>query len=218
MTDEKCSLNPEESCSCNCELPVEEETPVYGITPPFKEEGFAPEAPKLVIDTSVFEGAVMTLDDLTDVEDDFWGKPLDDSFMDDYQACVNGGVPVIQDCINRLKYVAKETISDGYHTFKELYQQRATLWRFICSYHFNQFNSKYTVYKCKNHYDGSSYDGMFLSLIIGPDGEQMSFHLDMSLWESTAGLEFDNSPVEWDGHTPKDVMDRLEKLIVELND
>lgn len=54
-------------------------------------------------------------------------------------------------------------ISDGYHTFNELYHHRAILFANIC-------NKSGKSWKSKKHHDGSMYDGMFIVGINTPDG------------------------------------------------
>ena len=47
-------------------------------------------------------------------------------------------------------------ISDGYHTFNDLYHTRATLFSILCNL-YSRF-----AFKTKVHYDGTSFEGMFL--------------------------------------------------------
>lgn len=56
----------------------------------------------------------------------------------------------------------REMISDGFHTFKELYDHRIALFVALCkllnSWHIDN-GSKQFVWRSKLHADGSSYDG-----------------------------------------------------------
>lgn len=47
-------------------------------------------------------------------------------------------------------------ISDGYHTFNELYHHRAVLFSVICN------ANKEIAWKSKAHADGTMFDGMFI--------------------------------------------------------
>jgi hypothetical protein len=96
-----------------------------------------------------------------------------------------------------------ENTSDGFHTFKELYDHRIALFIALMKSH-------PTISWCsKVHHDGSSYDGWFIAGMDLPTG-QISYHLPMSDWDKL-GADFptlDKAP-EWDGHTPADVVKRL---------
>jgi hypothetical protein len=90
-------------------------------------------------------------------------------------------------------------VSDGYHTFFELYEHRLTL---FCA--FLKFNGGW---KSKRHHDGSVWDGWF---IAGTEVAAVSitYHLPERLWDICPATEIDAAP-EWDGHTSDDVLERL---------
>lgn len=95
-------------------------------------------------------------------------------------------------------------LSDGYHTFNELYHHRAALFSVIVN------QNKDIAWKSKKHHDGTMYDGMFIVGIDTPQG-QYSYHYDIEpYWNMFECKELDNAPV-WDGHEPKDI-DRLKSL------
>jgi hypothetical protein len=98
----------------------------------------------------------------------------------------------------------KGNISDGYHTFNELYHHRTVLFSVIC----NQNKDK--AWKSKKHDNGSMYDGMFIVGIETPLG-QCTYHVDIEHWELFKVKELPNAP-KWDGHTPNDVLIRLLSL------
>lgn len=121
----------------------------------------------------------------------------------------------IQEKIDKLPDDLKGKISDGYHTFDELYEHQCVLW--ICFVNELQnghqaLGLKLNLIKSKKHHDGSSYDGWFLSCLIDSDGQQMSYHLPMKYWDKIAGEAFEKCPYEFDGHTPTDVLERLSSL------
>ena len=89
-------------------------------------------------------------------------------------------------------------LSDGYHTYNELYHHRAVLFSVII----NQNNE--IAWKSKKHHDGTMYEGMFIVGIDTPQG-QYSYHYDIDpYWNMFECKELDNAPV-WDGHEPKDI-------------
>jgi hypothetical protein len=95
-------------------------------------------------------------------------------------------------------------ISDGYHTFAELYEHRHALFLALLRYH-AQSNE---VWKSRLHSDGSSFDGWF---IVGShfDGKQVTYHLPESIWNRCTWIEeLERSPL-WDGHTSSDVVNRI---------
>jgi len=98
-------------------------------------------------------------------------------------------------------------ISDGYHTFNELYDYRM-------AYNASMFNQlskdkKYNVHKSKKHHDGELCfgGGWFIVVANLPTG-QISNHYEDKYWDYFQIEEKDNGD-EWDGHTPKDVFDRI---------
>lgn len=102
--------------------------------------------------------------------------------------------------IDKLK---RGELSDGYHTFNELYHHRAVLFSVILN------QNKDVAWKAKKHHDGTMYDGMFIVGINTPQG-QYSYHYDLNLWSLFDIKELEYAP-EWDGHKPKDI-DRLQSL------
>ena len=96
-------------------------------------------------------------------------------------------------------------LSDGYHTFNELYHHRAVLFSLIC----NAFKS--CAWKSKKHSDGTMYDGMFIVGIDTPEGSA-TYHYDIEpYWNMFDVKELDKAP-EWDGHTPDDAINRIAGL------
>lgn len=93
-------------------------------------------------------------------------------------------------------------VSDGYHTFNELYYHRAVLFSVIC----NQNKDK--AWKSKSHHDGTMYENMFIVGIDTPEG-QATYHYDVNpYWDIFHVKTLDNAPV-WDGHTPEQAINRI---------
>lgn len=106
------------------------------------------------------------------------------------------------------KYVFKEyskgQISDGSHTFDELYYHRMVLFSIICN------QNKELAWKSKLHHDGTMYDNYFIVGITTPEGDY-TYHYDLEYWDMFKVKELEKAP-EWDGHKPKDIT-RLYSLL-----
>lgn len=103
-------------------------------------------------------------------------------------------------------------VSDGYHTFNELYEYRLLYNAAL----FNEFAKQgmYDVHKSKRHSDGEIPFGdpnWFIVMAELPTG-QVSNHYEMKDWDKfqVPEKEFSN---KWDGHSPKDVVERLTKFL-----
>ena len=122
--------------------------------------------------------------------------------------------PIKQHSMKCPKLYGKECSCDGYHTFDELYEHRITLWIALCKYVANKFagSQAHPVWRSKKHSDGSSYDGWFLLGVNESAGNQITYHLPLSKWETTNfAKDIDKAP-EFDGHTSDDVLERIKKL------
>ena len=106
----------------------------------------------------------------------------------------------------------KGEVSDGYHTFNELYEYRLL-------YNASMFNELakqdlYDVHKSKRHSDGEIPFGdsnWFIVMAELPTG-QISNHYEMKDWDLFQIPEKEKANV-WDGHTPKDVAERIRKFL-----
>lgn len=97
-------------------------------------------------------------------------------------------------------------MTDGYHTFNELYHHRAVLTAAL--FH----NYKDICWKSMKHSDGTMYDGMFIVGINTPEG-QATYHYDLEpYWFLFDVKELPKAP-EYDGHTPNDAINRIMSLI-----
>lgn len=104
-----------------------------------------------------------------------------------------------------------ENTSDGYHTFKELYEHRNLLYALLATELHNK--SKIYVWKSRKHNDQSAYKGWFISGIDFNDGEDsVTYHLPNSLWNKLHVTELEYAP-KWDGHSSQDVVERLLKQL-----
>lgn len=100
----------------------------------------------------------------------------------------------------------KGNISDGYHTFNELYDHRCHL--FIALMRSNPAIS----WRANNHSDGSNYTDWFVAGMHLPTGD-ISYHLPNWMWEmlDRCGIKTSLRAPEFDGHSSSDVVKRLAK-------
>lgn len=92
------------------------------------------------------------------------------------------------------------TLSDGYHTYNDLYYQRCILFATICN------ANKKIAWKSKRHSDGKkcfNSDNWFIVGIDTPEGSY-TYHYEMKYWDLFKVTELENGKI-WDGHTEKDV-------------
>lgn len=106
----------------------------------------------------------------------------------------------------KAKEVSVKKVSDGYHTFDELYYHRMILFSIVCNLH------PHLAWKSKQHSDGTMFDGDFIVGIKTPQGHY-TYHYNLKYWDMFNVLILDKAP-EWDGHKPKDIV-RLLSLIDE---
>lgn len=99
-------------------------------------------------------------------------------------------------------------ISDGYHTFGELYDHRIELYISLCQ----QLAEKVPVWRSLFHSDGSCYDGWFILGVNKDTGTQISYHLPNKYWDKCDFAEELHRAPEWDGHSGADVLSRLAEM------
>lgn len=94
-------------------------------------------------------------------------------------------------------------ISDGYHTFDELYEHRHAL--FLYALKHGAFCLQFAVL---DHLDG--WD--LVAAYTKTGGNQISYHIPISmrhLWQHEGFPIYDIEWNKWDGHTSRDVIARL---------
>lgn len=109
-------------------------------------------------------------------------------------------------------------VSDGYHTFDELYEHRCTL--FVCLMGMAQLDSGNfpvkDIWFSTTHHDGTSHAGYVLAGMSTIHGD-VSYHLNELLYRpylETAGIKELETAPDWDGHTSHDVLDRLVQTFI----
>lgn len=111
---------------------------------------------------------------------------------------------------NQGKPEDKGEISDGYHTFNELYR-----YRLLYNAAFFNLLPKELVHKSKKHHDGEECfgGGWFIVMANLPTG-QISNHYELKYWDLFQIPEKEIAD-EWDGHTPQEAADRLHEYLLE---
>ena len=107
----------------------------------------------------------------------------------------------------------KGEISDGYHTFNELYY-----YRMLYNAAFFSLLPKEWVHKSKRHHTGEECfgGGWFIVMAQLPTG-QISNHYELKDWDLFHVQEKEIAD-EWDGHSPQEAADRLHKYLLEKQD
>lgn len=105
-----------------------------------------------------------------------------------------------------IKDCHSDKISDGHHTFGELYEHRNMLFVKLCK--MVHETNKLPVWRTIKGSDGLIHKGWFILGISKIPQTQISYHLPIELWDQVKFAEtLDISP--YDGHTSKDVVQRL---------
>lgn len=104
-------------------------------------------------------------------------------------------------------------ICDGYHTFDELYEFRkmynaALFWEWYRT-------GKYNVHKSLKHYEGDECfgGGWFIVVAMLPKG-QISNHYKIEDWDLFPIAITEKALYKYDGHTGKDVLNRLRDILI----
>lgn len=110
-----------------------------------------------------------------------------------------------------LKGAAPKLDSDGFHTFNELYRHRAALTA-VLLYELAPLR-RYDVHKSWRHSDGElCFGGDWFIVVAQLPAGQISYHYPATDWEMFRIPERDRA-FEFDGHTPDDVVARLESYV-----
>jgi len=119
-----------------------------------------------------------------------------------------------------------EDVSDGYHTFGELYEHRMILTATICQLiaTANTLDSSVIGAKAirswKHHPDDSLiFDDMFIVVITLDGIGQISYHYNKEFWPAFDMCRTEDHSPKYDDHTPSDVITRLAQwnMILDIN-
>lgn len=95
-------------------------------------------------------------------------------------------------------------VSDGYHTFEELYEHRHLLFINLMTAY------EYCAYKTRRNDKGEEIKGWFIAGLDLSSG-QITYHLPEKYWEQLTVTEYDSN-LQYDGHSSQDVLQRLNNL------
>lgn len=98
----------------------------------------------------------------------------------------SGTVRVWSDVAFRGGFQPVGEVSDGYHTFNELYDHRHALFLALLSVHAGVL----PTWMSRRHEDGSAFEGWFIAGIELPTG-MISYHLPDRLWDACKALKAD---------------------------
>ncbi len=154
-----------------------------------------------------------------------WLEKEVNTFLTNEQKLILKGVFEKAQVMYKAESPITENTSDGYHTFKELYEFRKAYNVAL----FNEWGSqiveekklggaivksiKYNVHKSWKHHDGELCfgGGWFIVVAVLPTG-QISNHYKAEDWDLFKIPETKKALFEFDGHTSEDVINRLLKL------
>ena len=100
-----------------------------------------------------------------------------------------------------------KNISDGNHTFADLYFQRMNLLSVICSCY------PELSWKSKKHFDEENdpmFNGCFIVGINTPNGVA-TYHFKLEYWDEFPIKEIEHAP-QYDGYSPEEALSRIKSL------
>lgn len=106
-----------------------------------------------------------------------------------------------------------ENTSDGFHTFKELYEYRLLYNAAL----FNEwgYSANFDVHKSWLHSDGlPAFGGGWFVVVAQLPSGQISNHYNEDYWDYFHGVEQRDRAAEWDGHTSEEAAQRLRQFIL----
>lgn len=102
-------------------------------------------------------------------------------------------------------------ISDGHHTFDELYSHRNYLFMVLAKLVGSQ------AWRSKFYSDGSPVqEGWFLIGVFPNPGAQISYHMPMVMWEEYSFVQEHTKAPDFDGHTHVDVLFRIKRTASQI--
>jgi len=120
-------------------------------------------------------------------------------------------VKMINDMIKTSRLEGKistKDISDGYHTFRQLYNHRTILFALVC----NAYPE--ISWKSKKHFDDEKdpmFNGDFIAGINTPEGPA-TYHMKLEYWDLFNIPEIERA-YPYDGHNSDEDLERLLSLI-----
>lgn len=103
--------------------------------------------------------------------------------------------------------ISTKEISDGHHTFGDLYRHRIILFCTLCNL------LPELSWKSKKHFDEENdpmFNGSFIAGINTPEGIA-TYHIKLKYWELFKVTELERAP-KYDSYSSEDVIDRILSL------
>ncbi len=140
-----------------------------------------------------------------------------------YEGIINNINERIQHTKNQMNVFDEESknqinfglISDGWHTFDELYEYRLLYNAALFNAWYKNENRYFDVHKSKRHYDGEECfgGGWFIVVAMLPTG-QITNHYELKDWDLFNIPETEKALYEFDGHTPQEAAKRLKDYLL----
>lgn len=132
-------------------------------------------------------------------------------------------VTVIQEAdygkeLDKKTYDKMSQVSDGYHTFGELYLYRMYLQAMLFNQWAQIYDSKidgrlHDVHKSWKHSDGKPcFDGGWFVVVATLPSGQITNHYKAEHWDLFK-IPARDMAAEWDGHTPQQAADRMAEFL-----
>lgn len=96
-------------------------------------------------------------------------------------------------------------VSDGYHTFNELYEHRHLLFLHLVA------SNKKDAFKTWKDDKGELWEGWFI-LGLNTKHGQITYHLPERYWLDAEVVAIEHNS-DYDGHTAQDVLERLDAFL-----
>ena len=106
----------------------------------------------------------------------------------------------------------EKKLNEQQDLIEELYDFRLTYNALL----FNEWaeNQKYEVYKSRRHSDGElCFDGEYFIVVANLPTGQVTNHYHIRHWDMFKINEYEKVKEDFDGHTPSDVIERLQQVI-----
>lgn len=110
----------------------------------------------------------------------------------------------------KAKVINTNDVSDGCHTFGELYDHRTKLFSVICN------QNKKIAWKSKLHSDGTIpfYDKNWFIVGLNTKKGQATYHCEIKYWDLFKVKELAIA-LTYDGHTPEQAIERILSIVEE---
>lgn len=108
------------------------------------------------------------------------------------------------------------SVSDGFHTFDDLYRHRLLLSAALWNGWANRPDGPwYDVHRSRLHHDGTApFGGGWFIVVAALPAGQVSYHYELKHWDLFASVPERVRAAEFDGHSSWDVADRLLEWLV----